>query len=92
MICTADASWVSLRLARALASFWKDSTNSGVASLSGGRSCFMATGTWLSENNRYAVSPISAQCCALYRNQSFVLACKSNDLFLYETQYWSEMG
>ena len=29
----------------------------------------------------------SAQCCVSYRNQSFVLLCKTNDWFLYETKH-----
>ena len=27
-----------------------------------------------------------------YKNQSFVLLCKTNDWFLHETQHWIEMG
>ena len=30
--------------------------------------------------------------CISYRNQSFDLLCKSNDLFLYEMQHWADMG
>ena len=34
----------------------------------------------------------SAQGYVSYRNQSFVLQCKSNDWFLYVMQHWIEMG
>ena len=35
---------------------------------------------------------ILAQCCITYRNQSFDLQCKLNDLFLYEMQQKAKMG
>ena len=34
----------------------------------------------------------SAHCFISYRNQPFVLLCKSNNWFLYEMQHWDEMG
>ena len=33
---------------------------------------------------------VAAFCCVSYINQSLVLEDKTNDLFLHETQYWSE--
>ena len=49
------------------------------------------------ETNKYAIyhqhnQPISSQYCVSYKNQSVVLFSKTNDWFLYEMQYWAEMG
>ena len=33
-----------------------------------------------------------SQCCISYRNQSICLLRKLNDWFLYDTQYWTEIG
>ena len=38
------------------------------------------------------IQPILAQYCISYRNQSYVLHCKSNDWFLNEMQRWAEMS
>ena len=43
-------------------------------------------------SNSVAFLTLSAQCCVLYRNQSFNLHYKSNDWFQYEMQHWVEMG
>ena len=42
-------------------------------------------------NRIFCPYPITAQCCPLYRIQSFQLYSKSNDWFLYVMQHWGEM-
>ena len=43
------------------------------------------------EDLDFSAWPISAQCCILYRNQSFDFHCKSNDWFLYGMPHLAEM-
>ena len=43
-------------------------------------------------NRASRLTHFSTVMCVSYRNQSFVLLCKANEWFLYETQLLAEMG